>query len=68
MVKKSSEDREALRDKTSREDKADRRLQLFCSYCRPHKGENKTYRPRGTKKPKKKQVLRSTVRGQTRLR
>lgn len=34
----------------SRVDKAERRLELSCSFCRPHKGENKTYKKHGVKK------------------
>jgi len=42
-------------DKTSREDKLERKKDLRCSFCPPHSGENASRRPKhGTKKPRGK--------------
>jgi hypothetical protein len=46
------EDREALKDATSREDKAKRRKALVCSCCKPHAGENARRKPKHQSKPK----------------
>lgn len=48
------QDREDLRDKTSREDRMERRKELRCSYCPPHGGENASYKKHGSKKKRKK--------------
>ncbi len=50
------EDREALKDKPSRIDKAERRLgQAVCDICPPHRGENRTRRAKhGDRKPRYK--------------
>lgn len=40
---------------TSRQDKAERRLDLACSFCPPNKGENRKRRAKhGAKKPRGK--------------
>lgn len=40
---------------TSKQDRAARRLELFCSYCPPNKGENSGRKPKhGAKKPRGK--------------
>lgn len=50
------DDREAVKDKTSREDKMERREKnLRCSFCPPNRGENAgPYRKYGVKKKRKK--------------
>lgn len=49
------EDREALKQKTSREDKMERRLtDLVCAYCPPNGGENAKRKPKHGKAKRKK--------------
>jgi len=57
-VSNREEDREALEEKTSREDKMERREELRCSFCRPHKGENANWKRRGKQKRKGKNPRR----------
>jgi len=37
-----------------KEERRNTRKELKCSYCRPHKGENKKYKKHGAKKSRKK--------------
>jgi hypothetical protein len=39
-------------------DDRERRKQLRCSRCKPHRGENANYKRRGTQKPKSKNKRR----------
>lgn len=55
-MKRSTEDREALDNKTSREIKMEKRKDdLVCQFCPPNAGENAKRKPKhGNKSPKYK--------------
>jgi hypothetical protein len=57
MLKKMTQKKNPLETNSTVDDR-ERRKQLRCDRCKPHKGENKTYTKRGVQKPKGKNKRR----------